>query len=305
MSLLSSNNLLKLSNLTVDDINKILKRAKVLKNKIKKGEDYFPLRGKSLGLIFSHSSTRTRVAFEVGMTQLGGNAIFLSAKDTQIGRGETMGDTARVLSRYVNAIAARLDSQRDLEELAKYSQIPVINGLTKEHHPCQVLADLLTIQENFGDFENCKIVYLGDINNVSNSWMEAAYLLKFPLTICCPKEYSPHNLFLFGEKELPKNIEIEHDPLKAVKNASVLSTDVWVSMGTKESDAKKKLLVPYQLNQKLIKMAKEDVIALHCLPAHRGEEITNEVMDGKHSQIFNQSENKLHVQKAVLELFMT
>lgn len=292
--------LLKLSDFTAEELRQIIDLAADLKAKHRRRERHFPLEGKTLGLVFEHSSTRTRVAFEVGMTQLGGQAIFLSSKDTQIGRGESMSDTARVLSRYVNALAARLDSQEDLEELARSSSIPVINALTKERHPCQILADLLTVQEAFGDFRNKRVTYIGDSNNVSNSWIEASVVLGFPLTLCCPKKYGPKLPALLGTKTIPSHIRWETKPSAGVEGADVITTDVWVSMGTRGSTEKRKALRSYQVNSKLLSAASRDHIVLHCLPAHRGEEITSEVLDGPHSRVFDQAENKLHIQKAVL-----
>lgn len=299
------NGLLRLTDLSVKEIEILIAKAADLKDKKRKGKEYFPLRGKTLGLIFEHSSTRTRLAFEVGMSQLGGHAIFLSSKDTQVGRGEPMADTARVMSRYVDAVAARLDSQADLEELARFATIPVINALTKERHPCQILADLLTIQEHFGDFHGKRVTYIGDSNNVSNSWIEAASILGFPLTLCCPEGYHPDFSLFFKANAIPKNIRWVKDPAEGVARADVISTDVWISMGMNDSNAKKKALESYQVNGTLLKIAGPQAIVLHCLPAHRDEEITDEVIEGSQSQIFNQAENKLHVQKAVLELSMT
>jgi ornithine carbamoyltransferase len=296
--------LLKLSDFSGDHLLEIINRAVALKKMWREKKEYFPLLGKTLGLVFEHSSTRTRVAFQVGMAQLGGNSIFLSAKDTQIGRGESMADTARVLSRYVNAMAARLDGQDDLEELATYADIPVINALTKERHPCQILADLLTIQEHFGSFQDAKVVYVGDSNNVSNSWIEAAWILGFPLVVSTPAQFKPDFQLILGGQVVPDNITWVENAQKAVKDARVLSTDVWVSMGTDENEEKKKILRPYQINESLIEKSSSEVIVLHCLPAHRGEEITHEAMEGPHSQVFHQAENKLHVQKAVLDLFI-
>lgn len=299
------NGFLKLTDFSAVELEAILQKAADLKAKQRQGLEHLPLRGKALGLLFEHSSTRTRVAFEVGMAQLGGHAIFLSSKDTQMGRGEPMADTARVMSRYVNAIAARLDSQADLEELARYASIPVINALTKERHPSQILADLLTIREHFGRFNDKRICYIGDSNNVSNSWIEAASILGFTLTLCCPEGYHPDFSVILGSKPVPKNIRWVKDPQEGVSGVDVVCTDVWISMGTADNDGKRRTLAPFQINTALLKHARPTAIVLHCLPAHRGEEITGDVIDGPQSQIFNQAENKLHIQKAVLEMCMT
>ena len=296
-------NFLQLYNHKKSELQGIIDEALQMKKERNTGGATFPLKGKSLGLIFQHQSTRTRVAFEVGMTHLGGQAIFLSAHDSQIQRGESMADTARVLSRYVDGIAARLDSQDDLEELAKYSRVPVINALTQEHHPCQILADLLTLKEHFKSFEKLRIVYLGDSNNVSNSWIEAANIFGFQLTLSCPKEYQPDFGKILGKK-IPSHISWNPDPHLAVAKAHVLTTDVWVSMGTPNSEAKKKTLQPFQINSALLKAADPNAVVLHCLPAHREEEITAEVLEGKQSLVFDQAENNLHVQKSVLKRYL-
>jgi ornithine carbamoyltransferase len=256
-------------------------------------------------MIFEKSSTRTRVSFEIGMWELGGHAMFLTAGETQIGRGEPIKDTARVLGRYVDAIMIRTYGQALVEELALWSPAPVINGLSDFYHPCQILADLLTIEEIKGSFENVKIAYLGDGNNVANSWLEASILLGLNFCIATPECYGPQQSLLETAKGGGRFL-FTNDPLEAVRDADVVYTDVWVSMG-QESQEREKVLAfaPYRVDDELLEKANKDVIVMHCLPAHRGSEISERVFEAHHKVIFEQAENRLHAQKALLEWLIT
>ncbi|MDL1957497.1 MAG: ornithine carbamoyltransferase [Candidatus Desulfofervidus auxilii] len=293
--------LLTILDLSSDEIVKLIERAIVLKERWKKGEKNTFLNRKTLALIFEKPSTRTRVSFEVAMYQMGGQVIFLTKDVTQMSREEPTKDTARVLSRYVDAIAMRTYSQKLIEEMAKWASIPVINALSDKYHPCQVLSDLMTVKEYKGTIENLKIAWLGDGNNVAHSWINAAIRLDFTLYLACPKGHEPDADVL--AKANKKNVVLTHDPISAVKDADVINTDVWVSMGEKEKE--KSEFFPYQLNINLLKHAKPDAIVMHCLPAHREEEITEEVLEGPQSVVFDQAENKLHLHKAVLEWLLT
>jgi ornithine carbamoyltransferase len=291
------------------DINKkeclhLLKRAKDLKKLRKAGKEYKPLAGKSLAMIFEKASTRTRISFETGMYELGGQGIFLSPNETQIGRGEPVKDTARVLERYVDAVMVRTYSQGVVEELAKWAHVPVINGLSDLYHPCQILADLFTIQEYKGDFQDKKIAYIGDGNNVANSWLEAAILLGLNFSLATPEQYVPEEK-LFAKARKNKMFSYSSDPFEAVKGADVIYTDVWVSMGQeREQGERKKAFAQYKIDDKLLKSAKKDVMVMHCLPAYRGQEITDQVFEKFSDIIFTQAENRLHAQKALLEWLM-
>ncbi len=297
--------LLSILDLKTDEIHALLERTAELKEMQKAGTPHQSLQGKSLGMIFEKSSTRTRVSFDVGIFQLGGQAIFLSPKDTQIGRGESIADTARVLSRYLDGILIRTFSQDMLEEFASYASIPVINGLTDLLHPCQILTDLFTIKERFGTIEGRKIAWIGDGNNMAHSWINAAERLGFELTLACPEGHKPDDAVLKNAAKNAGNIKVVENPALAVKNADVINTDVWASMGQEdESEERKKVFADYQVNEDLLWHASKDAIVLHCLPAHRGEEITAEVMEGKQSVIFDQAENRLHTQKAIMEMLM-
>ena len=289
-----------------DDLDSILKRAIELKDMQRKGVVYHPLTGKTLAMIFEKSSTRTRVSFEVGMFQLGGHAIFMSPRETQIGRGEPVKDTARVLSRYVNGIMIRTFSQEVVEELAGYSTVPVINGLTDLLHPCQIMADLLTVIEKKGTYEGLKMAWIGDGNNMANSWIEAAGKLGFDLTLACPKGYTPDPVILADAHKITTGkIRLTSDPFEAAKDGDVINTDVWASMGQEEEKKQREVAFKgYQVNTELMKVAQKDAIVLHCLPAHRGEEITEEVIEGPNSMVWDQAENRLHVQKAIMEKLM-
>lgn len=295
---------LALRDLSAEEIETILDRAL----RLKAGDDRSkcPLLGKSTGLLFEKPSTRTRVSFEAGIYQLGGHAIYLNDIDLQMRRGETIGDTAKTLSRYLNAIVIRTYDHSRLTAFAASASIPVINGLSNLHHPCQVLADLMTIKEATGRLKGLRLAYIGDGNNVANSLIEAAARMEINLVMACPEGFEPHTDILAMAQESAKSeILILRDPREAAGMADVIYTDVWVSMGQeKETEEKKEKLKAYQINDALLSCAKKDVIVLHCLPAHRGEEITDEVIDGQHSLVFEQAENRLHSQKALLEFLL-
>jgi ornithine carbamoyltransferase len=288
------------------DFESIFEGAHRLKRLLREGKEHPLLKGKTLGMIFDKSSTRTRISFEVGMFQLGGIALFLSNRDTQLGRGEIIADSARIMSRYLNGIMIRTFSQESVEEFARYATIPVINGLTDLLHPCQILSDLFTIIEKRGGYEGLKVAYVGDGNNMANSWINAAAKLPFHLDLACPDGYDPDAAILRrGMAEAPAGVVLHRDPTEAVRDADVIYTDVWISMGQeKERDEKMKRFQGYQVNQALIERARKDVLVMHCLPAHRGEEITAEVIDGPRSVVIDEAENRLHVQKAVMEILM-
>jgi ornithine carbamoyltransferase len=302
---LSVKHLLGLDDFKREEVDSMLELAKNLKQELKEGKKSTSLCGKSVAMIFEKSSTRTRVSFEVGITQLGGYPLFLSGKELQLSRGEPIKDTGRVLSRYVNAIVIRARRHEDVVELANNSSVPVINGLTDLLHPCQILADLLTLKEAGHDLDNMIVTFVGDGNNVANSWINAAAIYNFDLRIACPKGYDPNGGVLKRAKENGASVEIIRDPLAAVKDSDVLYTDVWVSMGQEEEKAKRlKDFDGFQINIDLVDMAAPEVKVLHCLPAHRDEEITDEVLEGPHSLIFDEAENRLHVQKSVLEILV-
>ena len=292
--------------LTRKDFDRIFGHAATLKAMLKEGIIYQPLAGKTLGMIFDKSSTRTRLSFEAGMYQLGGLAIYLNSRDTQLGRGETIADTARIVSRYLDAVMIRTFSQESVEDFARHATIPIINGLTDLMHPCQIVSDLFTIVEKKGSYEGLKIAYVGDGNNVANSWIDAAARLPFKLTLACPKGYDPDSRILErGRKKTTRGVSLFRDPVQAVKAADVVYTDVWASMGQEaEQEARAKVFEKYQVNRRLMQHAKPDAIVMHCLPAHRGEEITGEILDGVRSVVWDQAENRLHVQKAILEILL-
>ncbi len=295
-------NLLKISDLTKLEIDTLFSSAASMKARQKRGIPHQPLKGKTLGLIFEKASTRTRVSFEVAMQQLGGSAIFMSSKDSQMGRGEPIKDTARVMSRYVDGVVIRTFGQEIITEFARYSSVPVINGLTDEHHPCQVLADILTVVEKIGGYNGVKVCWIGDGNNMANSWIEAAGILGFELALACPKGHLPDPKILKDAKAVNANIRLAKTPQEAAKGADVLNTDVWASMGQEKAAAKrKKAFTGFQINAKMLALANPDAMVLHCLPAHRGEEITDEVIEGPNSAVWDEAENRLHVQKAILE----
>ncbi len=292
--------LLKLADLSKEDIFDILNLADQLKYENKHNIEHHHLKGKTLGMIFQKSSTRTRVSFEVGMYQLGGSALFLSSKDLQIGRGEPVEDTARVLSRYLDGIMIRTFDQKEVEDLAEYGSIPIINGLTDYCHPCQVLADLMTIREFKKSFDNLKFCYIGDGNNMANSLIVGMIKMGIECTVACPKGYEPNADVMKWAKENGKftcsdNIE------ECVKDADIVYTDVWASMGQEnEKEERNKIFKEYQINEKFMSLAKPDAMVLHCLPAHREEEITATVFEKHAEEIFEEAENRLHAQKAVL-----
>ena len=298
--------MLTIHDLDVNGCNEIFNRAKRLKGLLYRGEVHDSLRGKTLGMLFDKSSTRTRLSFEAGIHQLGGTGIFLSRRDIQLGRGETVRDTARIMSRYIDGIMIRTFEQELIEEFAKYATIPVINGLTDLLHPCQVLSDLFTIIEKKGGYEGLKIAYIGDGNNMTNSWINAAARLPFHLAIACPEGYDPDASILErGIRESKEGIELLRIPADAASGADVIYTDVWASMGQEdEQEERVAAFRDYQVNEKLVGCAKDDAIIMHCLPAHRGEEITAGVIDGPKSVIIDQAENRLHVQKAIMEILM-
>jgi len=289
------------------DFDQIFERAAVLKDMRRKGFHPPTLSGKVLGMIFDKASTRTRLSFEVGMYQLGGTALFLSGRDTQIGRGETIADTARVMSRYLDGIMIRTFSQEMVEEFARNASIPVINGLTDLLHPCQILTDIFTIIEKKGDYDGIRVAYIGDGNNIANSWINAAVKLPIKLNLACPVGYDPKpEIFNRALNESKLGVDLYRNPADAVKGADVVYTDVWASMGQEDEHAERvKIFQNYQINEQLVEQAAQDAIIMHCLPAHRGEEITAGVIDGPRSIIFDQAENRLHVQKAILETLMS
>lgn len=304
---LTGKDFLTLADFTQFEILALLSSAKKIKELKLAGETYHPLKGKTLGMIFEKSSTRTRVSFEAGMYQLGGHALFLSSNDLQIGRGEPISDTAQVLSQYIDGIMIRTFEHETVEELAKYASIPVINALTDLFHPCQALADLLTIQEQKGEqLKGLKMAYIGDGNNMAHSLMIASAKVGMDFSIACPDGYKPNEavteMALGFAKETGSTIVITEDATEAVKDADVIYTDVWTSMGQeKENEERMNAFASkYQVNGELVKHAKEDFIFLHCLPAHRGEEVTAEVIDGDHSVVFQEAGNRLHAQKALL-----
>ncbi|HUV50498.1 MAG TPA: ornithine carbamoyltransferase [Anaerolineae bacterium] len=298
--------ILTLLDLSKEDFEIFFKRALELKKEHNKGISNRSFAGKTLGLIFDKHSTRTRLSFETAMVQLGGTSIFISAKDTQIARDEPVRDTARVLSRYLDCLAIRTFSQDLLNEFAEYASIPVINALTDLYHPCQVLSDLLTVIEHKGGYKDLKIAWVGDGNNVAHSWINAAAVLGLNLTLACPEGYYPDSKVV--EKALKRKcgkIMTTSDPVEAADNADVIYTDVWASMGQEtEQIERKQAFKPFQVNKELVDKARKDVIVMHCLPAHRGEEISEEVLEGPNSVVWDQAENKRHMHKAVLEVLM-
>jgi ornithine carbamoyltransferase len=291
--------LLSVADINKNDLEKIFELSTKLKRE-RGASNYKPLSGKSIGMIFAKSSTRTRVSFEVGIKELGGYPLYLDQSKMQVGRGESVADTARVLSRYLHGVVIRTYEHSDVEELARESTMPIINALTDDFHPCQILTDLFTIYEYSGKVEGIKLVYVGDgDNNMANSFILAAGLSGLELVIAAPEKYRPNQELM----ERFPNVVWEKDPVKAVKDADYIYTDVWVSMGFEDEKAERfETLSPYQVNSELIAQASPDVKILHCLPAHRGEEITSEVMDSDKAVVFDQAENRLHVQKAILAL---
>lgn len=301
--------MLTLLDYTTEEIEVILDLAAELKSEQKNGVPHTYLKGKTLGMIFQKASTRTRVSFEVGMVQLGGNALFLSTQDLQMGRGEPVSDTARTLSRYVDGTMIRTYEQSEVEELARYATVPVINGLTNRFHPCQTLADLLTIKENKADLKKVKVAYFGDGNNVAHSLLLGCSKTGMHITVCTPAEYAPDEDVVERAREIAVEcggkVELTEDPAEAVNEAGVLYTDVWTSMGQEEEEEKRRnKLRHYRLDRDLLDKADTNAIVMHCLPANREEEITEEVMNSGASVIFDQAENRLHAQKALMALIM-
>jgi ornithine carbamoyltransferase len=302
-------NFISVNDLTLDEINAIFDLAADLKKKLKDGVPHKYLEGQTLGMIFSKPSTRTRVSFETGIYQLGGIGMYFGPTDLQLKRSENIHDTAKVLSRYLNGIMIRTFDHQDVIDLAKHATIPVINGLTDLLHPCQTLADLFTISEKKGKLEGLKLAYVGDGNNVAHSLLYGCSKVGMHISVASPKGYKPNeeivNKALENAKTMNSKIEIVENPEEAVKNADVIYTDVWASMG-QESEAaeRKKIFNKYQVNEKLVKLAKEDYLFLHCLPAHRGDEVIDEVIDSPNSVVFDEAENRLHVQKAIMVLLM-
>ena len=293
--------LLKLSDWSKEEILEVLDLADQLKDENKKGIEHHHLKGKTLGMIFSKSSTRTRVSFQVGMYQLGGNGIFLSSRDLQIGRGEPVQDTARVLSRYIDGIMIRTFEQKEVEDLAKYGSIPVINGLTDYCHPCQILADLQTIREYKGGFDGVKMCFIGDGNNMMNSLIVGCLTVGMDVAVACPEGYHPPQDILDFAAKYGDKFSMTDKPLVAAENADVVITDVWTSMGQEEERAQREAAFKgYCIDKELMSKAKSDAIVLHCLPAHRGEEIDADVFEANAGPIFDEAENRLHAQKAVL-----
>ena len=293
--------LLKMLDLSKEEILDILNLADQLKYENKNGIEHHILKGKTLGMIFQKSSTRTRVSFETGMYQLGGQALFLSNRDLQIGRGEPVQDTARVLSRYLDGIMIRTFEQKEVEDLAEYGSIPIINGLTDFCHPCQVLADLMTIREFKGRFEGLKMCYIGDGNNMANSLIVGGLKVGMEVSIACPEDYQPAKEVLDFAKEYGNKFSMTDKPIEAAKGADVLFTDVWTSMGEEAETEKRKIaFAGYQINDEIMAAANADAMVQHCLPAHREEEITEKVFEAHANEIFEEAENRLHAQKAVM-----
>lgn len=293
---------LSIADLTRDEIYEIFELTRSLKEKTRRREKHHLLAGYTLAMIFAKPSARTRISFETGMYQLGGHALYLSPQDIGIGTREAVKDVARVVSRYNDMIMARLFAHSHIEELAEYSSVPVINGLTDYNHPCQVMADAFTILEHRGKVEGLKVVFVGDGNNVANSWINLAYRVPMHLVVCGPQGYPPDAQTLARAREAGHSqIEILHDPREALKDADVVYTDVWASMGQEaEAEKRKKAFMAYQLNRELMSLAPKHALVMHCLPAHRGEEITDEVIESPNSIVFDEAENRLHVQKAIM-----
>jgi ornithine carbamoyltransferase len=299
--------ILSILDLTREDMDRLIERAIELKKNQKAGTSMKkPLEGKTLGLLFDKHSTRTRLSFEAAMVQLGGVPVYISSATTQIARNEPVRDTARVISRYLDALAIRTYSQELLEQFGAHADIPVINALTDLYHPCQVLSDLMTIVENKGSYDGLTVAWLGDGNNMAHSWINAASVAGFKLMLACPEPYFPDKAVLDkAVKMTSSDITLLTDPVKAVTGADVINTDVWASMGKDdELEERKKVFAPYQVNADLLNHADENAIVLHCLPAHRDEEITDEVLEGFRSVVWEQAENKMHMHKAILEALM-
>ena len=308
--MMSQKHFLEISQYDTATLNAILDSAQEMKDNragLAKGvkEPDLPLKGKILAMIFEKPSTRTRVSFDVGMRQLGGQTLILSSNDTQLGRGESIADTARVLSRFVDGIMIRTDSNEKLMEMAKYADVPVINGLTDDSHPCQIMADMQTLREKKGNLGDLKVAWLGDFNNVTTSFIHAAGRFGFQLDIAFPQNVSALDDAINWANQNNANINLGHDPVAAVQNADCVVTDTWISMGDDETQNLHNQFQLFQVNAALMKNAKDDAIFMHCLPAHRNEEVTDEVIDGPQSVVFDEAENRLHAQKAILKFCMT
>ncbi|MCW8836126.1 MAG: ornithine carbamoyltransferase [Rhodospirillales bacterium] len=294
------NHFLDLDRIDAESLREILDYGAALKRGVFPVGGSTPLLGKTLAMIFEKPSTRTRVSFEVGMQQLGGTAVFLQGAESQLGRGETIADTARVLSRYVDVIMIRTDDPEKLEELAAYATVPVINGLTDRSHPCQLMADILTFEEHRGPIDGRVVTWVGDGNNMATSWIHAASKFNFELRLACPGEFAPSEEAMAWAKEKGARVILTTDPAEAVAGSDCVVTDTWVSMGDSDGDLRRKRLAPYQVNEALMARAQKDALFMHCLPAHRGEEVTEAVIDGPCSVVWDEAENRLHAQKGVL-----
>ena len=289
-----------LDDFTSPELRSMLNAAVSLKGRLKEGDRPLLLKDKVLAMIFDKQSTRTRVSFDVGMRQLGGETLMLSGQEMQLSREETLEDTARVMSRYVDAIMIRILSHADLLELAGGSSVPVINGLTRRAHPCQIMADLMTFEEHRGPIRGAKVAWVGDSNNVLHSWVNAAELFECELTIAVPDEYWPEKDLMLDIEKAGKWVKLIEDPREAAENADLIIADTWVSMGDTDAAERRRVLKPYQVNTNLMALANKDALFMHCLPAHRGDEVTDEVIDGPQSVVFDEAENRLHAQKAIL-----
>jgi len=288
-----------------DEARHILKRAGIIKRMLREGKPHHPLAGKTLGLVFDKASTRTRISFEVGMYQLGGNSLFLSAADTQMGRGEPIEDSARVMSRMLDAIVIRTYGHDIVQRFARHSKVPVINALTDLTHPCQVLTDVFTYEEHRGPIEGKTVAWIGDGNNMAHSWINGSVSFGYKLNIACPDGYKPDDKLLAAARELGAEVNLSDDPLQAARDADLVTTDVWASMGQEEEQKQReKAFDAYQVNKRLMLAAQPDALFMHCLPAHRGEEVSAEVIDGKQSVVWDEAENRLHAQKALLEFLL-
>ena len=293
---------LSIADLTREEIYDIFELTRDLKKKTKNRQEHHLLKGYTLAMIFAKPSARTRISFETGIYQLGGSALYLAPGDIGIGSREAVKDIAQVISRYNDLIMARLFDHKDIKDLAEYASVPVINGLTDYNHPCQIMADAFTVLEHFDRIEHLKVTYIGDGNNVANSWINFASKIPMHLVVCTPRNYEPDaDTYQQARNAGLSQIEILSDPKQAVKDSDVLYTDVWASMGQEaEAEKRKQIFRPYQLNSELLKLAKSDAKVMHCLPAHRGDEITDEVIDGPQSIVFDEAENRMHIQKAIM-----
>jgi ornithine carbamoyltransferase len=291
---------LSIDDFTYPELRGMLDSAVALKAGLKEGHRPQPLKDKVLAMIFDKQSTRTRVSFDVGMRQLGGETIMLSGQEMQLSREETLADTAKVMSRYVDAIMIRILSHLDLLELAEGATVPVINGLTRRAHPCQIMADLMTFEEHRGSIKGAKVAWVGDSNNVLHSWVNAAELFECELTVAVPDEYSPEKDLMEDIRRAGKYVKLIEDPREAVEGADLVIADTWVSMGDVDAAERRRVLKPYQVNTNLMALADKNALFMHCLPAHRGDEVTDEVIDGPQSVVFDEAENRLHAQKAIL-----